>query len=117
MKVLFIASVYHHLTSFHIPYMKHLQDQGYQVWAAGAEDERVKKELTVMGFRCMDISFSRSPLRKENVKAYRKLKTLFTTENFELVHVHTPTASLLTRMAFRHSRGENSLHSSRFPFL
>ena len=103
MKVLFVASVYHHLTSFHIPFMKHLQSKGYEVWAAGAEDEEVKKELSSLGFYCVDIPFNRHPIRKENLDAYRKLKNLFREEDFELVHAHTPVASVLCRFAFRNS--------------
>lgn len=103
MKVLFIASVYRHLTAFHIPYMNYLQSKGYEVWAAGAEDDQIKKELAELGITCVDISFSRSPLKKGNIEAYRMLRKLFTEGAFDLVHVHTPVAALLTRIAFRHS--------------
>lgn len=102
-KVLFIASVYRHLTAFHIPYINYFQSNGYEVYVAGAEDEFTKKELFELGCYCIDISFTRSPLKKDNIKAYRSLKRLFSVEHFELVHVHTPVAALLTRMAFRHS--------------
>ncbi|MFB5086097.1 glycosyltransferase family 4 protein [Psychrobacillus sp. PGGUH221] len=104
MKILFVASVYRHFTAFHIPYMKFLQSKGYEVFAVAAEDGRIKKELSQMGFSCIDIPFSRSPLSKSNIEAYKKLKKLFINEEFKLVHVHTPVASLLTRMAFRHSK-------------
>ncbi|HOA81828.1 MAG TPA: hypothetical protein PKK61_12320, partial [Defluviitaleaceae bacterium] len=35
-KVLFIATVYNHLAAFHIPFMKMLQDKGYEVHAAAS---------------------------------------------------------------------------------
>lgn len=112
MKVLFVASVYHHLISFHIPFMKHLQSKGYEVWAAGAEDEKSKKELNLLGFHCVDIPFSRHPIKKDNLDAYRKLKSLFREETFELVHVHTPVASLLSRFAFLHSKSGQIIYTA-----
>lgn len=112
MKVLFVASVYRHFKSFHVPFMKHLQREGYEVWAASAKDDQTKKELTELGFRCIDIPFSRSPIRKGNIEAYHQLKKLFSTESFEMIHAHTPVASLLSRFAFRHSTGGQMLYTA-----
>ncbi|QDQ01315.1 glycosyltransferase family 4 protein [Lysinibacillus fusiformis] len=102
MKVLFVASVYSHLMAFHVPYMKYFQSQGYEVWVAGtgAADRERLEELQV---KCVDIPFSRSPLNIQNLNAFKALKALFKTEKFELVHVHTPVAALLTRRAFKSS--------------
>ncbi|WP_374963855.1 glycosyltransferase family 4 protein [Lysinibacillus sp. RS5] len=102
MKVLFVASVYRHLTAFHIPYIKYFQSQGYEVWAAGTglADKEILEKYQV---KCVDIPFSRSPLSLKNIDALNVLKRLFHKEKFELVHVHTPVASILTRAAFRKS--------------
>lgn len=100
MKILFIASVYRHLTAFHIPYMQYFQAQGYEVWAAGTGIED-KEKLQQLNITCVDIPFSRSPLSAQNVTAYQALKKLFKDEQFDLVHVHTPVAALLARAAFR----------------
>lgn len=103
MKILFVASVYHHFMAFHIPYIQYFQSQGYEVWAAGtgAADREMLEGLQV---KCVDISFARSPLSMQNINAFKALKELFKTEKFELIHVHTPVASLLTRRAFKSSR-------------
>ncbi len=103
MKVLFVASIYRHLTAFHIPYIEYFQSKGYEVWASGMgkEDRMILEEY---GVSCIDIPFSRSPLNSGNINAYKTLKKLFRTEQFELVHVHTPVAALLTRAAFRSSK-------------
>lgn len=100
MKVLFVASVYRHLTAFHIPYINFFQNKGYEVWAAGT-GQIDKNKLEELNVKCVNIPFSRSPLNTQNIYAYKELKKLFTTETFDLVHVHTPVASLLTRAAFR----------------
>jgi len=84
---------------------------GYEVWAASEGEENNKKELIASGITCIDIPFNRSPLSKDNIKAYQKIRTLFTTEEFELVHVHTPIASVISRIAFRHSKKGKILYT------
>ncbi|TQR21230.1 glycosyltransferase family 4 protein [Psychrobacillus vulpis] len=103
MNILFVASVYRHLIAFHIPYIQYFQSQGYNVWAAGTgeKDRAILEDLMV---KCVDIPFSRNPLSVQNVDAYNQLKKVFSKQTFELVHVHTPVASLLTRAAFRKSQ-------------
>lgn len=101
-KILFVASVYRHLTAFHLPYIKYLQSEGYSLWGSAMSDSgEDKKRLMDLGVRCVDIPFSRSPLSISNIQAYKELKKLLHQEQFSLVHVHTPVASLLTRVAFR----------------
>ncbi|MCZ8532010.1 glycosyltransferase family 4 protein [Psychrobacillus psychrodurans] len=112
MKIIFVASVFRHFTTFHIPYMKYLQSMGYEVYAAASNDELGKNELLKIGFTCIDIPFSRSPFSKDNLEAYRNLKSLFKNESFNLVHVHTPVAALLTRIAFRFSSSGKMIYTA-----
>ncbi|MFJ7371326.1 glycosyltransferase family 4 protein [Lysinibacillus sp. NPDC098008] len=104
MKILFVASVYRHLTAFHIPYIKYFQENGFEVWAAGIGEED-KAVLNSLNVKCVDIPFSRNPFKLQNITAYRKIKKLVNKENFKIIHVHTPVASFLTRMAF--NKGKN----------
>lgn len=99
MKILFVASVYRHLTSFHIPFMKYFQDSGYEVWAAGFGEDREYLEL--LNVKCIDIPFSRNPLHPNNLEAFKQLKQLFKEKQFDLVHVHTPVAAFITRIAYK----------------
>ncbi|GKW45322.1 glycosyltransferase family 4 protein [Planococcus sp. NCCP-2050] len=101
MRVLFVASIYRHLEFFHIPFMLLLKSKGYEVYAAAASDTFSRKELLKHGIPCYDIPFARSPLNAQNLKALRELKTLIKEEDFDLIHVHTPVASLLTRFAYK----------------
>lgn len=112
MKILFIASVYRHLTAFHIPYIKYFQSKGYEVYAAAASDELRKNDLSKMGITCIDIPFTRSPFSRDNLEVYRNLKLLFKKESFDLVHVHTPVAALLTRLAFRYSSSGKVIYTA-----
>lgn len=103
MKILFIASVYRHLTAFHIPYIQYFQKHGYEVYAAGTGEEN-RKNLEKINVKCIDIPFSRNPFNYKNMVAYKRLQQLFVKEQFDLVHVHTPIAALLTRAAFRKNK-------------
>ena len=46
-----------------------------------------------------EMPFSRSPFSKNNLKAYKMLKKLVETENYNIVHTHTPNASMIARLA------------------
>lgn len=97
--VLFAATVYTHLAAFHIPFMKLLQGRGYKVHAAASPAEGHKDEVEAIGVMCWDIPFVRSPVNPKNFTAYRKLKALLTQKRFDLIHVHTPMAAWLGRLA------------------
>lgn len=96
-KVLFIATVYTHLAAFHIPFMRLLQDKGYEVHAAASPAEGRKEEVEVAGVKCWDIPFARSPYSPHNLRAFRELKRLLEAHHFAVVHVHTPVAAFLGR--------------------
>ena len=96
-KVLFIASVYTHLAAFHIPFMKMLQERGYEVHAAASSSEGRREDVERVGVTCWEIPFARSPYSPANIQAYRRLKDLLREHHFDLIHVHTPVAAFLGR--------------------
>jgi glycosyltransferase involved in cell wall biosynthesis len=98
-KVLFVATVYTHLAAFHIPFMKLLQSWGYEVHAVASPEGGHKNEVETIGVRCWDIPFVRSPVSLKNLTAYQKLKALLIQEHYDLIHVHTPLAAWLGRLA------------------
>lgn len=97
-KVAFLATVYRHLEAFHSPYMKLLQNKGFEVHAYAAPDYG-KEGVIKQGVICHDIPFQRSPFHPENVRALKMLYNSFKNERFCFIHVHTPVASVLGRLA------------------
>lgn len=98
-KVLFTATIDGHIRVFHQPYLEWFQNQGYEVHVASSGIETFKN--------CdvkHNIPFQRSPLSAANWAAYKQLKSIIDTQNFEIIHCHTPTAGLLTRLAAIASR-------------
>ncbi|MNU82198.1 putative glycosyltransferase EpsD [compost metagenome] len=97
-KAAYVATVYSHLAAFHLPFMEDLRREGFEVHAYGSPDHR-REKVRSEGFECRDISFSRSPLSWGNVKALFQMTRRLRRERYDLIHVHTPNASLITRLA------------------
>lgn len=62
--------------------------------------EKIKNEGVILH----NIHFARSPFSKANIECYKQLKAIINENRFDLIHVHTPTVSILTRLAARKAR-------------
>jgi len=102
-KIAYVASVNVHFKAFHLPHLKSFKDKGFQVTT-------VSKDDTLLD--CCDKSYQvpieRSPFNISNIKAYKMLKKIFSEEKFDIIHCHTPVASILTRLAARKVRGNGT---------
>lgn len=67
--------------------------------------EKIKNDGVILH----NIHFARSPFCKENIDCYKKLKAIIDGNHFELIHVHTPTVSILTRLAARQTRKQGTI--------
>jgi glycosyltransferase involved in cell wall biosynthesis len=99
MKILYVTTISNTVNAFLIPHIKRLIDEGHQVDAAFKIEQEVKPEITEMGCKIHEIPFQRSPLSKDNFKAYKKLNELIVAGKYDLVHTHTPVASAIVRLA------------------
>ncbi|MDR2530152.1 MAG: glycosyltransferase, partial [Oscillospiraceae bacterium] len=98
-KILFTARVNRHLEAFHVPYMQLLKDMGYEIHTAAGGS------MTASCVdRHFDIDFARLPFELRNIRAYRELKRVVDGEGYKLIHCHTPTSSVITRLAARKAR-------------
>lgn len=101
-KVLFVASVTRHILAFHIPFLKLFKDNGYEVHVASSG----LKDIPHCD-KHFNIEFERSPFKKNNIKAYKELKNIINEGKYDVIHCHTPVASVLTRLAAKQTRKEN----------
>ncbi|MBQ3226832.1 MAG: glycosyltransferase family 4 protein [Clostridia bacterium] len=99
MKVLFAASIAKHINGFHIPYLRFFKEEGYEVHTATKGEE----EIPYVDVK-HEVAFERSPFSTKNFAAYRELKNIISENDFDLIHCHTPVASILTRLAARRAR-------------
>ncbi|CUQ11597.1 D-inositol-3-phosphate glycosyltransferase [Turicibacter sanguinis] len=105
-KVLFVATVVKtHINTFHLPYLEWFRSEGYETHVAAKNDFK-NDELCVIPYCDVfyDIPFERSPLNLKNLEAYRELKKVIDTNNYDIIHCHTPVGALLTRIAARKFR-------------
>lgn len=105
-KVLFVATVAKlHIMVFHIPYLEWFKKNGYEVHVAAKNDYENKEECNIpFCDKFYDLPFERSPLRKSNYYVYKDLKTIIDTDEYEIIHCHTPMGGALGRLAARGAR-------------
>lgn len=99
-KVLLTATVQSHICQFHRPLVEILHKRGYEVHVA-ARDNLAEKNGLKLDFveKVYDVPFSRSPLSRDNIKAYKCLKKILRNENYEFIHCNTPMGGVVTRLA------------------
>ena len=85
-------------------HIKYLINSGYQVDCACKVDREINNELLQKGVKCYDIPFSRNPYDLGNIKAFKRLIKIQKENRYDIVHVHTPIASFITRFALRRNK-------------
>lgn len=98
-KVLFVATVTKHINAFHIPYLKMLKENGYEVHVASNGNEPIK-----YCDKHYSLDFARFPLKLQNYKVYKELKKIINENNYEIIHCHTPVGGVLARLAAKNAR-------------
>ena len=100
MKICQLCAVDFTLYHFILPLMRAEQAAGHEVigvCSGGPWLEKVRAD----GFRTMPIPIARNLNPFRHWASYRRLVRLFREERFDMVHVHTPIAALLGRLAAR----------------
>lgn len=102
-KVLYTANTYNHLYLCHQPYFKWFKKQHFIVHTATNSN----KELSGVD-KTFNISIKRFPFKYGNIKAFFQLKKIIEREKYDLIHTHTPTGAVLTRLAsIKYSKKNN----------
>ncbi len=91
-------TLYHFLTRLMIG----LEEAGHEVVGVCSDGPYVAR-ARALGLRIEPIEIARSFNLARHAGAYRRLLALFRRERFDLVHVHTPVAALIGRVAARHA--------------
>lgn len=100
MKIAQLTNVDFSLTHFLLPLMRELRLRGHEVVGICAEGPKLAPAREE-GFRIAPIPFARSANPLANLPAFLALVALFRRERFDLLHVHTPLAGLIGRIAGR----------------
>jgi glycosyltransferase involved in cell wall biosynthesis len=98
MKICQLTAVDFSLYHFLLPLMQAMAAAGHEVVGVSA-DGPLLAEVRKAGIRVETAPLARSYNLAAHFRAYRALVALFRRERFDLVHVHTPVASLIGRLA------------------
>lgn len=95
--------------NFFVEHIRMLYENGHTVEiACSCAAKPINPIYVELGCKVHDIPFSRSPLSKNNLKAYKILKQLVESEQYDIVHTHTPNASMIARLACRKVRKQGT---------
>ena len=109
-RVLMVATVPSMIGQFNMNNIKILHEIGYIVDVAGDftdvsvwPAERVQKfknQMAEMNIECIQLDFSRSPLKiGRHIASYRETLKLLKERSYSFIHTHTPVASAIVRQA------------------
>ncbi|MBO1299544.1 MULTISPECIES: glycosyltransferase family 4 protein [Enterococcus] len=87
------------LNAFLIPHIDMLIKEGHEVSVACSIEQSLKPFFQDHDVEVYKVPFNRSPFSKHNLSAYKQLKKVINENNFDIVHTHTPVASMITRLA------------------
>lgn len=95
-KILIVATVWGFF-NFLKNDIKLLVTNGYEVHCA-TNFKNVTSPLHIENIVKHQIDFSRSPLDKNNIEAFRQLSQVMEKNSFTIVHCHTPVGGVITRL-------------------
>lgn len=92
-KILYTANTYRHLYLCHLPYIKYLNSK-YIIHTACNSNKEVPNAN-----KSYFVPIERKPFNLNNIKAIFKLKKIIETEQYDMIHTHTPMGAVVTRLA------------------
>lgn len=109
-RVLFVATVASMIRAFLLPFAAHFRAKGWRVDAA-AEGISTDRECCSTFDNVTDIDWKRNPLNPNNlIGPPRTIQNLVERNGYQIVHVHSPIASFVTRYALRNVRRSGHTH-------
>ena len=114
-KILYVTTVSRTINAFLIPHIEMLIENKYQVNCACYIDKEIDQRLIKKGIKIYNIPFSRNPLSLDNLKAFNELIKIQEENQYDMIHVHTPIASIYGRLL--KLKFKNNLYSSRISFF
>lgn len=103
MKILYVTTIAETMRFFP-EHIKMLQKEGHVVELACNCDKPYNESVKELQCKTYHIPFSRKVGSLKNIKSYSKIKKLIEREKYDVVHTHTPNASVIVRIVCRRLR-------------
>lgn len=97
-KILYVTTIGTTINAFLVPHIEMLIKKGHKVDCACFVDKDIDPRLVNIGVEVFNIPFTRNPLDFKNIKAYKELVKIQNENEYDMVHVHTPVASVYGRL-------------------
>lgn len=110
-KILYVTTVSSTINSFLKPHIRYLVDQGDVVDIATNVTNEIDEEVLGLGVKVFSVEFQRNPVSLKNLDACRQMRLIQESERYNIVHVHTPVASFVTRFALRKDKDLKMLYT------
>jgi hypothetical protein len=115
--ILFVCTVASTLEAFLLPYADRLHGRGWHVDAL-AHGAGSNSRIAGSFDRLFDIGWSRNALAPGNLFGpVRRVRQVVSAGGYELVHVHTPVAAFVTRLALRSMGAFDDIKADRVRFI
>lgn len=106
MRILYVTTVGSTM-SFFKKLISELLEEGHTIDIATNQNEKpLPDDYMDYGCKIFNISCTRSPISKGTMKAIRELSRIVADGEYDIVHCHTPIASICTRLACKKYRKE-----------
>lgn len=104
MRILYVTTIGGTM-SFFEEHFKMLKKEGHVIeLACNSNISKIREPILKLGLKSYNIPFSRNPLSKGNFVSYKELKKVIDKGNYDIIHCHTPNASVITRLVCRSYR-------------
>ncbi len=116
-KILYVTTVSRTINAFLVPHINALLENGYHVDCATSIDKEIDSELIKKGVNVYPVTFSRIPLSFGNLKAFKEIIKIQKKNNYDIIHVHTPIASIygrLLKLRFKNIKTIYTAHGYHF---
>lgn len=108
-KILMVSTIATTLSAFFIPLVTAMREDGWTVDALAAGILENNKCIKTFNY-CHSIEWSRSPKDLSGMlKAYKNVQEIVLSGDYDIVHVNTPIASAVARLALRNIRKEKNI--------
>ena len=110
-KILIVSTVSRQFYLFEKGNIEVLKSLGYEVHGA-ANFSDANERLDELDIVRHHFDIQRSPLSLKNIKAYKQLKKLMQSENFNAVHCHSPMGGVLARLAAKSTKVAHVIYTA-----